>query len=74
MWVVVDTVEKGGVAVMGGASFDGDGVCVVRELSCDLLEGALEGKVAGVEGGHRDFGGIVVVVASRQAKSPLVYW
>ncbi len=71
MRAVVDAAEKGGVAVMGEAGFDGDGVRVVRELSCDSLvwfEGALEEKVAGVEGRHRDFGGFVVVVASRQAE------
>jgi hypothetical protein len=76
---VVDAAGKGGVAVMGGASLDGDGVHVVRELLCDSFiwfEGALEGKVAGVEGAHRDFGDFVVVVANRQAKqvSPPVYW
>jgi hypothetical protein len=32
------------------------------------FEGALEGRVAGVEGGHRDFGDFVVVVANCQAE------
>ena len=69
---------KGGVAVMGRASLDGDGVHGVRESLGDSFgwfEGALEGKVAGVEGGHRDFGDFVVVVANRQAEqvSPPVY-
>ncbi len=56
---------------MGGASLEGDGVDVSRELLCDLFvwfEGALEGRVAGVEGGHRDFGDFVVVVANCQAE------
>ena len=46
------------------ASLDVDGVHVVQELLCDLFvsfEGALEGKVAGVEGGPHDF-------ATRQAE------
>ena len=78
MQAVVDATEKGGVAVMGGASFDGGGVREVWELSLDSLvwfEGALGGKVAGVEGRHRDIGGFVVAVASCQAKlvSLLVY-
>ena len=68
---VVDATEKGGVAVMGGASFDGGGVREVWELSLDSLvwfEGALGGKVAGGEGGHRDSRGFVGVVAIRQAE------
>ncbi len=70
MRAVVNAAEKGGVAVMGGASLDSNGVHVVRELLCELFvwfKGALEGKVAG-EGGHHDFGGFMwSVVANRQA-------
>ena len=78
MQAVVDAAEKGGVGVMGGASFDGSGVREDRELSHDSFvwfEGALGGKVAGVEGGHRDPGGFVVAMASRQTEwvLPLVY-
>jgi hypothetical protein len=74
----VDVAEKSGVAVMGGASFDGGNVREVWELSHDSFvwcKGALGGKVAGVEEGHYDPGGFVVAVASRQAKwvLPLVY-